>query len=55
MLDMALRNKLLGEYESIHNLFGVALINIPRIGDYNTFKVEEQALVNRLKVEAGNF
>lgn len=55
MLEIALKNKLLGEYEAIHQLFGVALINIPRVGDYNTFKVEEQSLVNRLKVEAGNF
>jgi hypothetical protein len=55
MLDMALRNKLLGEYEAIHQLFGTALSNIPRVGDYNTYKVEEQSLVNKLKVEAGNF
>lgn len=55
MLDFALKNKLLGEYESIYGLFGVNLINIPRVGLYEQLKTEMQTLVNRLKVEAGQF
>lgn len=55
MLDFALKNKLLGEYESIYGLFGVNLINIPRVGLYEQLKTEMQTLVNRLKIEAGQF
>lgn len=53
MLDYALKNRLLGEFEAIYALFGVALINIPRAGAYDLLKTEMQATVNRLKIEAG--
>ncbi len=50
MLDYALKNKLVGEYEAIHGLFGVSLSNIPRVGVYDVQKTELQTVVNKLKV-----
>lgn len=52
MLEYALKNKLLGEFEAIYALFGVTLINIPRVGAYDQLKTEMQTTVNRLKIEA---
>ena len=52
MLEFALKNKLLGEYEAIYALFGVNLLSIPRTGNYEIYKNEMQTLVNKLKVEA---
>lgn len=55
MLDFALKNKLLGEFEAIYGLFGVAPINIPREGVYDQLKTEMQTLVNKLKIDASQF
>jgi hypothetical protein len=35
MLEFALKNRLVGEYEAIYALFGVSLVNIPREGVYD--------------------
>lgn len=34
MLELALKNRLVGEYEAIYGLFGVNLVSIPRTGVY---------------------
>lgn len=55
MLDLALRNKLLGEYEAVQLGLGVPMSSIPREGDYDRFKNEAQAILNKNKVEASTF
>lgn len=55
MLDFALKNKLLGEFEAIYGLFGVTPINIPREGVYDKLKTEMQTFVNKLKIDASQF
>lgn len=55
MLEFALKNKLLGEYEAIYGLFGVTPINIPREGVYDQMKTEMQPLVNKMKIDASQF
>lgn len=55
MLDFALKNRLVGEYEAIFALFGVTLINIPRVGVYDQIKTEMQTIVNKMKIEAAQF
>lgn len=55
MLEFALKNKLLGEYEAIYGLFGVTPINIPREGVYDQMKTEMQSLVNKMKIDASQF
>lgn len=55
MLDLALKNKLVGEYELIYRIAGVPTGKIPRDGAYGKLKDEILPLINNLKVEASNY
>lgn len=55
MLDLAIKNKLTGEYELIFKLLGVPQSNIPRSGEYGRLKDELMPIINNLKLEAQNY
>lgn len=55
MLELALKNKLIGEYEAIFAVTGVKVASIPRTGEYNRLKEEFQTTLNKLKVEASQY
>jgi len=50
MLDLALKNKLIGEYELINKYLGVSINSIPREGLYGKLKDEIIPLINNIKV-----
>ena len=50
MLDLALKNKLLGEFELINKYFGVSTSSIPREGLYGKLKDELIPSINNIKV-----
>lgn len=52
MLELALKHKLVGEYEMIHKLLGVELTGISRSGEYGRIKDEVIPALNNLKIEA---
>jgi hypothetical protein len=52
MLDYALKNRLIGEYEHIFRTLGISQDKIPRSGDYGKIKDELIPSINALKVEA---
>ena len=52
MLELAIKNKLVGEYELIYRLLGVAQNSIPRSGEYGRLKDEMIPVINSLKIEA---
>jgi hypothetical protein len=55
MLDLAIRNKLIGEYEHIYRTMGMAQNQISRSGEYGRLKDELIPQINTLKVEADNY
>lgn len=55
MLELALKHKLIGEYELIHQILGVAQGSISRSGDYGQLKNELVPAINNLKIEADNY
>jgi hypothetical protein len=50
MLELAIKNRLIGSYELIHKLFGVSTNSIPRSGEYGRLKDELIPIINNLKV-----
>ncbi len=55
MLDLAIKNKLTGEYELIFRLLGVPQSSISRSGEYGRLKDELMPIINNLKLEAQNY
>lgn len=55
MLELAIKNKLPGEYESIYRLFGVQVGSIPRNNEYGKLKEAVMPIANNLKVEASSY
>ena len=52
MLDLAIKNKLVGEFEAINRLLGVPQNSIPRTGEYGRLKDEMLPNINGIKIEA---
>jgi hypothetical protein len=50
MLDLALKSKLIGEYELINRYFSIPTSSIPREGLYGKLKDEIIPLINSIKV-----
>lgn len=55
MLDLATKNKLIGEYEQIYRTMGVVQSEISRTGAYGKLKDELMPHINALKVEADDY
>ena len=52
MLEYAIKNEFIGEFEQIYKLCGVPQSNIPRSGEYGRLKDKLIPIINTVKIEA---